>query len=468
MVLVKVILPYYLFILLPLNMAAQQMEVTDFTRLKRPIWNRSKVAVDKQKALIDLTTTEKGFTFMADGKEGAEATEGEGIITVKVPHKTRFLTIKHPQFGQLTWRVPTKYLKRKKHYRATLIANDPTKVYKPQKQWVVIDIDPRDAIVTIDSTTTLVTTGQYTEFLPLGTHTYHVEAPFYEAQTDSFMLSDTARVCFSIKLQPTYSYVTVNTPWKQGEIYIDGLYVGKATGTSRHLQEGQHRLSVFQYDLCIYDGTFTLGRAEKQTIALTSSDFNPSAIKKPESDQLASNPIVVSATKVSTSTAGATSNTASPPRQALFDATVQAPVTLKAPDVDTEIWVDRERVGKGEWSGQLTQGYHIVNTMKDNIESPSTALWIVDSSPQQLDLTVPQVSKATLNIHSNVTGADIYINDKHMGVTPVILQQIPAGKTYHVRLKKDGYKDVKVTIVPKGNEMTEVQIKMKQKKKKKE
>jgi hypothetical protein len=106
--------------------------------------------------------------------------------------------------------------------------------------------------------------------------------------------------------------------------------------------------------------------------------------------------------------------------------------------------------------------------MKDNIESPSTALWIVDSSPQQLDLTVPQVSKATLNIHSNVTGADIYINDKHMGVTPVILQQIPAGKTYHVRLKKDGYKDVKVTIVPKGNEMTEVQIKMKQKKKKKE
>ena len=154
---------------------AQQMEVKDFTRLKRPIWKRSKVAVDKQKAIIDLTTTEKGFTFLANGKEAAEAAEGEGVITVKVPHKTRFLTIKHEQFGQMTWRVPKKYLKRKKHYRATLLANDPTKAYKPQQQWVVIDIDPRDAIVRMDSTTTLVTNGQYTEYLSLGTKTYQIE-----------------------------------------------------------------------------------------------------------------------------------------------------------------------------------------------------------------------------------------------------------------------------------------------------
>ena len=57
-------------------MEAQQMEVNDFTRLRRPLWNRSKVAINKQKAIIDLTTTEKGFTFMANGKEAAEATEG--------------------------------------------------------------------------------------------------------------------------------------------------------------------------------------------------------------------------------------------------------------------------------------------------------------------------------------------------------------------------------------------------------
>ena len=120
-------------------------------------------------------------------------------------------------------------------------------------------------------------------------------------------------------------------------------------------------------------------------------------------------------------------------------------------------------MGKGEWSGKLVQGYHIVNTMKDSIESPAVALWINDSSPQQLDLTVPEVSKATLNIYGNVTGADIFVNGEHMGTTPLIVQQLPANKTYHVCLKKEGYKDAKVTIVPKGNEMTEVKIKMKKK-----
>ena len=424
------------------------MEVNGFSRLKRPIWNRSKVAIDKQKAIIDLTTTEKGFTFMTDGKDGAETAEGEGIITVKTPHKTRFLTIKHEKYGQLTWRVPTKYLKRKQHYHATLLANDPTKAYKPQRQWVVIDIDPHNAIVRMDSTTTLINNGQYTAYLPLGTHTCQVESPFYESLTDSFHLSDTARVIISAKLQPAYSYVTVNTPWKQGEIYIDGLYVGKGSGTSRRMQEGQHRLSIFQYSNCIYDGTFTIDRVEKQTITLTNSDFNPTALKKPGSGLSATVSVPVQATT-------------SPPRpQALYDATIQAPVTLKAPDTDTEIWVDRERVGKGEWSGKLNQGYHIINTMKDGIESPTAVLWISDSNPQQLDLAVPEVSNAVLNIHSNVTGADIYINNERRGNTPLIVQQLPADKKYTVCLKKEGYKDAKVTIVPQGNTMTEVKIKM--------
>ena len=89
--------------LLPVD--AQQINVEDFTRLKRPLWKRSKVTVDKQLAIMDLYSSEKGFQFTADGKTAVEAEEGEGVITLKVPHKTRFLTIKHPDYGQTVWRV---------------------------------------------------------------------------------------------------------------------------------------------------------------------------------------------------------------------------------------------------------------------------------------------------------------------------------------------------------------------------
>ena len=101
--------------------------------------------------------------------------------------------------------------------------------------------------------------------------------------------------------------------------------------------------------------------------------------------------------------------------------------------------------------------------MKDSIESKTTELWIVDSNPQEVNLAVPETSKALLNIHSNVIGADIYINKVHVGSTPTIVQQLPADRQYTVSLQKEGYKDAKVTVVPKGNEMTEVKIKMKRK-----
>ena len=92
-------------------------------------------------------------------------------------------------------------------------------------------------------------------------------------------------------------------------------------------------------------------------------------------------------------------------------------------------------------------------------------MWIADTTPQQLDLSVPENSMATLNIHGNVTGADIYINNVHVGTTPAILRQLPADSHYTIILRKEGYKDAKVTVTPKGNQLTDVTIKMKQKRK---
>ena len=424
---------------------AQQMEVNDFKKAKRTWLKRllgKAPSSDKQKAIIDLKTTEKGFTFTSNGKDAAEAEEGDGVITVKAPDKTRYLTIKHPQFGNLTWRVPVKYLKRKKHYRATLLASDPTKEYKPQQQWVVMTIEPKDAIVTMDSTVTLLTNGQYAAAIAPGQHKYKIEAPFFEEQADSFLLTDTARVELNIKLQPAYAYVTVQTPWKSGEIYIDGLYVDKGEGTSRRIQSGQHRLSVFLAETCVYDNMFSIGKAEKKNIVVTKQDFKVQPLKK-------TTPTMTGASQREISAKTAPD--------------IQAPVTLKAADGNIRILVDREYVGTGQWNGKLSQGYHIINTMKDSIESKTTELWIVDSNPQEVNLAVPETSKALLNIHSNVIGADIYINKVHVGSTPTIVQQLPADRQYTVSLQKEGYKDTKVTVVPKGNEMTEVKIKMKRK-----
>ena len=252
---------------------AQQMGIEDFSRLKRPFWKRSKVTVDKQKAIIDLYTQEKGFAFTANGKEAAEAEEGDGVITVKVPTKTHHLTIKHPQYGTLTWRVPVKYLKRKKHYRATLLATDSTKKYKLKEQWVQFEVSPKNAIVHMDTTIILLRDGLMAKYLPLGKHTYQVEAPFYEELTDSFELADSAKTMLSIALQPTYSYLTVSTQMPKADIRVDGLSINKQEETSTRLIPGEHRLSLHYKGNCYYDEPFTIGLGEKKHIEVALKDL---------------------------------------------------------------------------------------------------------------------------------------------------------------------------------------------------
>ena len=369
---------------------AQQMGIEDFSRLKRPFWKRSKVTVDKQKAIIDLYTQEKGFAFTANGKEAAEAEEGDGVITVKVPTKTHHLTIKHPQYGTLTWRVPVKYLKRKKHYRATLLATDSTKKYKLKEQWVQFEVSPKNAIVHMDTTIILLRDGLMAKYLPLGKHTYQVEAPFYEELTDSFELADSAKTMLSITLQPTYSYLTVSTQMPKADIRVDGLSINKQEETSTRLIPGEHRLSLHYKGNCYYDEPFTIGLGEKKHIEVALKDLRlrPAAEKSKKVLALA------------------------PPAEA-NDSTA----TAGAKEAD----------------------------------------------PKDMAASLPLDMRGMVNIHSNVIGARISISGQYVGETPCIVQDLSSRRSYVITLEKEGYKTVKTAVRPRGNELTDLNIKMKQK-----
>ena len=436
-------------LLLPLG--AQQMWVEDFTRMKRPVWKRSQVVIDKHLALLDLMTEQKGFTFVANGKQAAEAEEGDGVITVKLPYKTQYVTIKHPDFGQYTWRV-VKPLKKKKHYRAVLQTIDQSKEYKLPWQWVVFDISPDNAILHIDTVTYLLRQGSKVLRLPVGKHRYQVESPFYESIADSIELTDTMKLRLDIRLQPIYSYLTVKTPWHKGRIYVDDQLIGEQECTSFRLNEGRHALSVYMHNICCYQALFDIGRAEKKVIMLTGDDYHPQTGKRPK-------PVAVIPQRQDT-TAKTDKDTMVVQEQTI----VQAPVKLTAADDSTEIWLNCEKVGNGQWNGVLSEGFYMVTTRKNQIESEPTWLWITDAFPQELNLAVPQTSQGMLNIYSNVQGAEIYVNEALMGETPCVIQGLLPSRNYDIRLHKTGYKDVRQTVRPRSNDIMDVYVKMKIKK----
>ena len=420
------------------------MWVENFTRLRRPVWNRSTIIVDKELALLDLMTEQKGFAFAANGRQPVEAEEGDGVITLKLPHKTQFVTIKHADYGQYTWRVPVKHLKRKRHYRAVLQTLDQSKEYKLPWQWVVFDISPDNAILHIDSATYLLRQGSKVLRLPIGKHHYLVESPFYEAVEDSLDLTDTTKVRLDVRLQPIYSFLTVKTPWRKAKIFVDDQPIGEQECTSFRLNEGRHTLSVYMSDTCCYHALFDIGRAEKKVIVLTEKDYRPQVVKKPK-------PVAVMSQQQDTV-------------EALEQTLIQAPVKLTAADDSTEIWLNREKVGIGQWCGTLQEGFYMVTTRKNQVESEPTWLWITDSFPQEMNLAVPQTSQGMLNIYSNVQGAEIYVNEVLMGVTPCVIQGLLPTRNYNIRLHKTGYKDAEQIVRPKGNDVLDVYVKMKTKK----
>ena len=443
----KRLLGILLIAILSLPCVAQKISIGQFKRVKFDFAKKKMYPVDKKMATLDLKTDEKGFTFKADGKTEIAAQEGDGQITLLAPHKTAFILVKHPEYGQLIWKVPGKGLRKKKHYQAIMQTDKPGKEYKLSKQWVVFQVIPENAILQVDSTVALVRDGTAQFELPLGKHGYHAEAPFYEELSDSVEVVDSAKLVVPVVLQSVYSYLTVKLPIAEGLIFIDSEPIGKGEATSGHLQPGDHHLIVMQEETCFADTVINMGVGEKKVLALKASDLRARPLMA-----RAINPQPIEEVKDST----VTDSLAAVPQDSL-----KAPVTITAPDEETQIWLNREPLAYGKWEGQLGIGFYSVSTLKEGLESKPIFLWVDDTLPKVVDLSLPKASYGVLNIHSNVVGATILINRVEVGVTPCILENLPATVACKILLKKKGYRDAAITVMPVPNDMLNVEINMK-------
>ena len=443
----KRLLGILLIAILSLPCAAQKISIGQFKRVKFDLATQKLLPVDKKMATLDLKTDEKGFTFKADGKTEIAAQEGDGQITLLAPHKTAFILVKHPEYGQLIWKVPGKGLRKKKHYQAIMQTDKPGKEYKLSKQWVVFQVIPENAILQVDSTVALVRDGTAQFELPLGKHGYHAEAPFYEELSDSVEVVDSAKLVVPVVLQSVYSYLTVKLPIAEGLIFIDSEPIGKGEATSGHLQPGDHHLIVMQEETCLADTVINMGVGEKKVLALKASDLRARPLMA-----RAINPQPIEEVKDST----VTDSLAAVPQDSL-----KALVTITAPDEETQIWLNREPLAYGKWEGQLGIGFYSVSTLKEGLESKPIFLWVDDTLPKVVDLSLPKASYGVLNIHSNVVGATILINRVEVGVTPCILENLPATVACKILLKKKGYRDAAITVMPVPNDMLNVEINMK-------
>lgn len=231
-----------------------------------------------------------------------------------------------------------------------------------------------------------------------------------------------------------------------GTIYLNGQPIGKGDATSGHLQAGNHHLLVMKGKTCYYDSLIVVRRGEKKVLDLAMTDLRviPTVAKRA---------IIPTSVPETEDTVHRSAIVATP--------TGSAMVTITAPDDTTEIWINREQMASGKWEGQLELGYYTISTRKDGKESKPIEFWVDDTLPKVLDLRPPQASYGLLNIHCNVVGASVFLNDVKVGLTPCVVENLPDKKPCRLRLEREGYKDAEAVVVPIGNDMVDVNLKMK-------
>jgi hypothetical protein len=425
-----------LLVLTPCVAYAQQMRVEDFMEVKRSVLGED-VVTDNNMAILDLYTQDADFEFSAQGM-AVQATPAEGYISVSMPHKSTSLTINHPAYGKLVWKVPVKYLKRKHHYRAMLFTAGGKEEFKVKRQWVVVYTSPKTTIITIDSTTYRTMDGMIQAYLPVGNHTYKIESPFYHTQEGEITLTESERCNVEVYLNPFYSYLEVITFLPKAKISIDGKVVGEKRAGSGRIMPGDHLVEVFQNNKKIYQDTVHLLPSERKVL-----DFSQLT------DSLG-NDLLMSLQNAQSS------------KQ---EVTNQHPDTLHitAFDADSEIWVNREKVGSNQATVVLEPGVHAISSRKGNYESQTQYISVQGGENQLVKLPTPYASYGWVNVSANVIDAEVYVDNEFVGITPCILNQLPTNRKYTIEVRKDGYRSVEKRVKPVGNELITVQVNLKQK-----
>lgn len=424
---------------------AQRMHVEDFGRYKKPFLHKASFTTDKRQALLDFFTNEKGFQFFVEDAPVA-ATEGEGMVTLALPHRTGSLIIKHPVYGQLAWKVPNGVLKKKKHYHAYLHTESLEKEFRQQKQWALISTVPERAIVYVDTVIHPLLDGNLSLYLPLGRHVCRIESPFYQTLNDTIELTDIVRFEKRYVLQPFYAYLTVETDWPDARICLDGDSLGLQRVETSRLMPGRYRLTVNLGDSLYYEQWLELANAERKVVDLHGIELRPFP-QLGQSIEMSGFPDEVLADSMAS--------------DGLQEQSGQwADVHITAFDADTEIWLNRERLGQGEWRGNLAPGFYAVSSRKEGLDSRTDFFWVDAGKSVELNLISPLADYGLLNVSCDEVDATVLLNGLAIGSAPCVLRNLPVGRTYRVRLVK-GRKAAETLVRLRGNDIVNVKLKLK-------
>jgi len=120
---------------------------------------------------------------------------------------------------------------------------------------------------------------------------------------------------------------------------------------------------------------------------------------------------------------------------------------------DSEIFIDKEKVGTTTYSGRILGGVHILEVRKEKYYDYSQTISVEVGKPYKLKPKLdPKVG--VLSIMSNPPEASIYLDNVYKGKAPLIIRDVLIG-SHALRISKTSYGEITKTIKIEENKTTE-------------
>ncbi len=281
----------------------------------------------------------------------------------------------------------------------TLKLNEKLHDINSQRTYLIVKADQSNAMIYIDDKP--ISTGEASVPVMMGTtHTYKIEYNLYHTETGSVTISE--RTTIEKQLRPAFGYLNISTTPEQGaKVFVDGEYIGISPIKTDKIESGSHTVRVMKESYNMAEKTFTVD--DGQTI---------SAI------------VEMSVNSVN--------------------------VTVKT-DPQSDIYIDNEYKAKGQWSGHLSEGAHLLEARKINHISSKKNVNLMLGKDETITLEAPTPINGSLDVNTSPLGADIYIDGVHYGQTPNFINDIIIG-THELKIVKTAYKTITKNIVIKEGE----------------
>ena len=264
-------------------------------------------------------------------------------------------------------------------------------------QYVIFEVMPKNASVVIDQKSFAPKDGIVTTTLNNGSYSYVISAKDYHEERGTFVVNG-AKVDKVIELSPAFGWVSIAGlgTLSNADIYIDDNHVGKTPVTSYKLPSGTHRVKIVKELYLPYEEDILIKDNEvlKFEPKLT-ADF--------------------------------------------------AIVTLTT-DKDADIYIDNTLMGRGTWTGNLASGAHIFEARKQGHRTTVLTQTIATTPQNQsYNLGSPTPIMGILDITSLPAKADVYVDNKLVGQTPIMVELIIG--QHSVSVRKEGYRNSKSTTI---------------------